>query len=197
MAKAIKTPKYIVQVDIEKKLRIHVTAGSGEDAVDKAKAALKEQLEKSGIDNFEIQAFCNTVVVDKNNTYVEAINLYNHPDITSVGEYIEGAGLFRVAAHESVAGQFAKWLAEQPSFKLFDCDITLVRVGQLWTALISVADPKKVKLQFESLEEKVANFLAQAKTLPTGSTNPAKGSVPVPAGFADAAARLVSEVFQP
>ena len=42
----MKNPKYIVQVNITKKLNIHVAAGSVEEAANKAEAALKEKLDK-------------------------------------------------------------------------------------------------------------------------------------------------------
>ena len=197
----MKTPKYIVQVNITKKLNIQVTAGSPDKAAEKAEAALKEQLEQSGIKNFNFRSFCNSVVIDKNKTYVEAINLYDHPDICSVAEYFEDSGLIKVADDECYSDKFFDWLAKQPTFKLFDCDITLVRVEKLWTALISVDDPTKVGLPLESLEDHVINFLANAKTLPNGSPNPAKGSVPVPTGYADEASKKdytpETEVFKP
>lgn len=197
----MKNPKYIVQINITKKLNIHVAAGSVEEAANKAEAALKEKLDKSGIKNFNIQSFCSSVVIDKNKTYVEAINLYDHPDICSVAEYFEDAGLIKVADEECYSDKFFDWLAKQPTFKLFECDITLVRVERLWTALISVDDPNKLGLPIESLEDRVINFLANAKTLPNGSPNPAKGSVPVPTGYADEASKKdctpETEVFKP
>lgn len=197
----MKNPKYIVQINITKKLNVSVTAESSGEAAEKAEAALKEQLEKSGIKNFNIQSFCNSVVIDKKKTYLEAINLYDHPDICSVAEYFEDSGLIKVADDECYTDKFFDWLSKQPSFKLFDCDITLVRVEKLWTALISVDDPTKLGLPVESLEDHVLNFLAEAKTLPNGSPNPAKGSVPVPTGFADEASKKdctpETEVFKP
>lgn len=197
----MKNPKYIVQINITKKLNISVAAETSGEAVEKAEAALKEQLEKSGIKNFNFVSFCNSVVIDKKKTYVEAINLYDHPDICSVAEYFEDSGLIKVADEECYTDKFFDWLSKQPSFKLFDCDITLVRVEKLWTALISVDDPTKLGLPVESLEDHVINFLAEAKTLPNGSPNPAKGSVPVPTGFADEASKKdctpETEVFKP
>ena len=178
-----------------------VAADSVEEAANKAEAALKEKLDKSGIKNFNIQSFCSSVVIDKNKTYVEAINLYDHPDICSVAEYFEDAGLIKVADEECYSDKFFDWLAKQPTFKLFECDITLVRVEKLWTALISVDNPTKLGLPLESLEDHVVNFLANAKTLPNGSPNPAKGSVPVPTGYADEASKKdctpETEVFKP
>ena len=197
----MKNPKYIVQINITKKLNISVAAGSSGEAVEKAEAALKEQLEKSGIKNFNFVSFCNSVVIDKKKTYVEAINLYDHPDICSVAEYFEDSGLIKVADDECYTDKFFEWLSKQPTFKLFDCDITLVRVEKLWTALISVDDQTKLGLPVESLEDHVINYLAEAKTLPNGSPNPAKGSVPVPTGFADEASKKdctpETEVFKP
>jgi len=193
----MKNPKYIVQVNITKKLNIHVAADSVEEAANKAEAALKEKLDKSGIKDFNIQSFCNSVVIDKKKTYIEAINLYDNADFVAVVKYFEDAGFFKVDDDDCYADKFYGWLAKHPTFKLFNCNITLVRVEKLWTALISVDDPTKIDFPGDSLEEKVSNFLAQAKTLPNGSPNPAKGSVPVPVGYADEAARMEIEVFKP
>lgn len=197
----MKNPKYIVQVNITKKLKFSVTAATPEKAAEKAEAALKEQLDQTGIKDFNIQSFCNSVVIDKKKTYLEAINLYDHPDICAVAEYFEDAGFIKVADEECYTDKFYDWLAKQPTFKLFDCDITLVRVEKLWTALISVDDQTKLGLPVESLETHVINFLAEAKTLPNGSPNPAKGSVPVPTGYADEASKKdctpETEVFKP
>ena len=181
-------PTYIVNITISKKLQIHVPAESSKQAADKAVAAIKDHI-KQGKLEFDIESSCYDVKVDKNKFYVESILIDNHPDISAVAEYFEEAGFFKIRENDGSGEKLYEWLAKQPSFELDGYDVTLVRVGHLWSAVIrSRVDNPKVPL--EKIEEHMANYLASAKKLPNGSKNPVKGSIPVGPGYADDAARL-------
>lgn len=182
-------PTYIVNITISKKLQINVPAESSKQAAAKAVAALKEQIKLGKID-FEIESSCYDVKVDKKKFYVESILIDNHPDIMSVAEYFEEAGFFKIREHDGSGEQLCEWLAKQPSFELDGYDVTIVRVGHLWSAVINSLYGKKHKVPVCKIEEHMANYLASAKKLPNGSKNPVKGSIPVTPGAADDAARL-------
>lgn len=181
-------PTYIVNVNLTKDIKIHVQADSAKQATDKAVAALKEEI-KQGKLEFKIYSSCYGIKVDKKKFYVESILIDDHPDIMSVAEYFEDSGFFKIPAHAGYGETLCFWLAKQPSFELDGYDVTLVRVGHLWSAVIrSRVDNPKVPL--ETIEEHMANYLASAKKLPNGSKNPVKGAIPVGPGYADDAARL-------
>ena len=181
-------PTYIVNVNITKDIKISVPADSAKLAEDQAVAAIKEQI-KQGKLEFKIYSSCYGIKVDKKKFYVESILIDDHPDIMSVAEYFEDAGFFKIPAHAGSGETLCFWLAKQPSFELDGYDVTLVRVGHLWSAVIrSCSDKPKVSL--DQIEEHMAKYLATAKKLPNGSKNPVKGSVPVGPGYADDASRL-------
>jgi len=179
---------YIVNVNLTKDLQIHVQADSAKQATDKAVAALKEEIKQGKIE-FKIYSSCYGIKVDKKKFYVETILLDDHPDIMYVAEYFEEAGFFKIREHEGCGEKLCEWLAEQPSFELDGYDVTIVRVGHLWSAVIhSLSENPKVPV--DKIEEHMANYLAKAKKLPNGSKNPVYGSLPVTPGAADDAARL-------
>jgi hypothetical protein len=181
-------PTYIVNITISKKLKIHVPAESSKQAAAKAVAALKEEIKQGKID-FEIESSCYGIKVDKKKFYVESILIDDHPDIMSVAEYFEDAGFYKIPEDAGYGETLCEWLVKQPSFELDGYDVTLVRVGHLWSAVVrSLSDKPKVPV--EQIEEHMANYLASAKKLPNGSKNPVKGSLPVGPGSADDAARL-------
>lgn len=183
-----KIPDYIVQINIST-LTVRVPAESAEAAMNMAETEIKKQLEKAGIKNVSVDSFCNSVAVDPKKTYIEAINLVDHPDICSVAEYFEDAGVIHVKDDESYCDKFFEWLSKQHHFKLFGCDITLVRVEKLWTALIQFDNPHTLPFPPDQLESIIVHHLAAVKKFPNSSPNPAKGSVPVPAGYADEASK--------
>lgn len=181
-------PTYIVNVTINKTIKINVPAESAKQATDKAVAAIKEQINQGKLD-FDIECSCYDVKVDKKKFYVESILMDNHPDITSVAEYFEDAGFIKIRDRDDCVEKLCEWLDKQPSFELDGYDVVLVRVGHLWSAVIRFrVDNHKVPL--DKIEEHMANYLATAKKLPNGSKNPVKGSIPVGPGYADDAARL-------
>lgn len=181
-------PTYIVNISISKKIQVYVPAESSKQAADQAVAAIKEQIKQGQIE-FEIDSSCYGIKVDKKKFYVESILIDDHPDIMSVAEYFEDAGFFKIREHAGYGETLCFWLAKQPSFELDGYDVTLVRVGHLWSAVIrSRVDNPKIPL--DTIEEHMANYLASAKKLPNGSKNPVKGSVPVGPGYADDASHL-------
>ena len=180
-------PTYVVHINLTKDLKVNVKAASSKEAEEKAVAALREQLKDSGLE-FKIYSSCYDIKVDPKKFYVETILIDDHPDIMSVAEYFEEAGFFEIPEHACCGETLCFWLAEQPSFELDGYDVTLVRVGHLWSAVVhSVSDKPKVPVT--KIEEHMAKYLATAKTLPNGSKNPVKGSVPVSPGSADDASR--------
>lgn len=181
-------PTYIVNVNLTKDLKIHVHAASAKQATDQAVAAIKEQIEQGKIE-FKIYSSCYGIKVDNKKFYVESILIDDHPDIMSVAEYFEDAGFYKIPEHAGYGETLCFWLAKQPSFELDGYDVTLVRVGHLWSAVIrSLSDKPNVPV--DQIEEHMAKYLATAKKLPNGSKNPVKGSIPVGPGYADDAARL-------
>ena len=184
-------PTYIVNITISKKLQIHVPAESSKQAAAKAVAALKDEIKQGKID-FEIESSCYYVKVDKKKFYVESILIDGHPDIMSVAEYFEEAGFFKIREHEGCDETLCEWLASQPSFELDGYDVTIVRVGHLWSAVINLRSDKP-KVPADKIEEHMANYLATAKKLPNGSKNPVLGSLPVTPGAADDASRLSND----
>jgi hypothetical protein len=181
-------PTYIVNINLAKDIKLDIQAESAEQATDKAVAAIKEQIKQGKID-FKIYSSCYGIKVDKKKFYVESVLIDDHPDIMTVAEYFEGAGFFKIPAHAGYGETLCFWLAKQPSFELDGYDITLVRVGHLWSAVIRSLSGKP-KVPVEKIEEHMANYLAMAKKLPNGAKNPVKGSVPVGPGYADDASRL-------
>ena len=179
---------YIVNVNITKKLKLNVPAESAKQAAAKAVASLKEDI-KQGKLEFEIDSSCYGIKVDKKKFYVESILIDDHPDIMSVAEYFEDAGFYKIPEHAGYGETLCIWLANQPSFELFGYDVTLVRVGHLWSAVISSCSDKPL-IPSDEIEDHVAKYLAKAKRLPNGYKNPVKGSIPVDPGYADDASRL-------
>ena len=184
-------PTYIVNVTINKKIQINVPAESPKQATDKAVAALREQIQQGKID-FEIDSSCYYVKVDENKFYVESILIDGHPDIMSVAEYFEEARFFKIHEPDGSGEKLCEWLASQPSFELDGYDVTLVRVGHLWSAVIH-SRVDKPKVPVDKIEEHMANYLATAKKLPNGSKNPVMGSLPVTPGAAEDASRLSND----
>ena len=182
-------PTYIVNITINKKLQIHVPAESAKQACDKAVAAIKDHI-KQGKLEFDIESSCYDVKVDKKKFYVEPILIDNHPDISAVAEYFEEAGFFKIREHDGSGEKLYEWLDKQPSFELDGYDVTLVRIGHLWSAVINSRSDKKQKVPLDKIEEHMAKYLASAKKLPNGSKNPVYGSLPVTPGAADDASRL-------
>lgn len=182
-------PTYIVNITINKKLQINVPAESSKQAAAKAVAALKEEIKQGKIE-FEIDSSCYYVKVDDKKFYVETILIDDHPDIMSVAEYFEEAGFFKIREHDGSGEKLCEWLARQTSFELDGYDVVLVRVGHLWSAVVHSLSGKKHKVPADKIEEHMAKYLATAKKLPNGYTNPVKGSVPVTPGAADDASRL-------
>ena len=179
---------YIIKINISKKIQVNVKKDSAKEARESAVAALRDKLKDSGID-FDISAYCYGVKVDKKKFYVESILIDDHPDIMSVAEYFEDAGFYKIPEDAGYGETLCEWLAKQPSFELDGYDVTLVRVGHLWSAVVrSLSDKPKVPV--DKIEEHMANYLATAKKLPNGAKNPVKGSLPVGPGSADDAARL-------
>ena len=181
-------PTYIVNLNLAKDIKLDIQAESAAQAADKAVAAIKEQIKQGKID-FKIYSSCYGIKVDKKKFYVESILIDDHPDIMSVAEYFEDAGFFKIPSHAGYGETLCFWLAKQPSFELDGYDVTIVRVGHLWSAVISSLSDKP-KVPADKIEEHMANYLAKAKTLPNGAKNPVKGSVPVGPGYADDASRL-------
>ena len=180
-------PTYIVHINLTKDMKVNVKAASSKEAEAAAVAALRDQLKDSGLD-FKIYSSCYNIKVDPKKFYVETILIDDHPDIMSVAEYFEEAGFFKIPEHAGYGETLCFWLSEQPSFELDGYDVTLVRVGHLWSAVVhSLSDKPKVPVT--KIEEHMAKYLATAKKLPNGSKNPVYGSVPVSPGSADEAAR--------
>lgn len=179
---------YIVNITLTKRLKINVPASSNQEAEKAAIESVEKQI-KQGKLQFDFDAYSDSIVVDKKKQYVEAILLDGHPGLCSVAEYFEDAGFFKVGEHAGYCEQFYFWLGEQPSFKLAGYEIVLVRVGNLWTAVISKGKGR-TKLGAKKIEAYVAEFLSTGEKLPTGTPNPAKGAIPVAAGDADAAAHI-------
>lgn len=178
--------KYSVDVKINQTMRVQVVAENADDA---EKEARKYASEHFDIKKAKIEPVCKSIVVEPNKKYVEAILLTGHPDILGVADYVADAGFYIPDPRcGNDSDQFFGWMARQSGYGVYGYHVVVIRVHNLWTALIA-ATSRHPSVKLKDIEGKIAHDLSTRQTI-CDKENPVYGAIPVEAGSADDAAKI-------